>query len=157
MEPPGSGRFPGRGDGNKIPGIFHKTLETRMLCYLSVLLLSMATELASLTRVWFLCSPGLPTFLEVLSGGMEAAASRVIGGLKERSPRHRAPGTVSSWRDKWSLGITAAAEQLLQRIRQGRGGGRGSFSSRVCYYLLPKYHVCSQPCASSRKSFSTLF
>lgn len=53
----------------------------------------MATELALLTSVWFLCSPGLPTFLEVPSGGMEAAASRVIGGLKERIPRHQAPGT----------------------------------------------------------------
>lgn len=117
----------------------------------------MATELALLTSVWFLCIPGLPTFLEVPSGGMEAAASSVIGGLKERIPRHQAPGTVSNWRDKWSLGITAAAEQLLQRIRQGKGGGRGSFSSWVCYYLLLKYHVCSQPCASSRKSFSALF
>lgn len=130
MEPPGAGWF--RVVGMEIKSLAFSTgpWRPKLLCCLFVFSSSMAMVSALLTRIWFMCSPGLPMSLELHTGGME---TRLLQAGWPEALRRQSPGT-SSWRD-W----LASEHHSSCRTASTRTGGRkrGSLSQAWC---VTNYH-----------------
>lgn len=130
MEPPGAGWFRVVGMEIKFLAFSTGPWRPKLLCYLFVFSSSMAMVSALLTHIWLMCSPGLPTSLELHSGGMEM---RLLQAGWPEALRRQSPGT-SSWRD-W----LASEHHSSCRTASTRTGGRnrGSPSQALC---VTNYH-----------------
>lgn len=137
---------------NKIPGIFHRTLETQLLGCLFVLLPCVAVVSALLTRYDSCTAQAFPQFQRSTVGRWRKLGCRwAAQGQQEGVARHnlQLQGPTGFW-------VSQRPQNTLCRRRQGIVGWRGEFLYQAWCVAITQCHVCSQPRASFRKPFSAL-